>query len=222
LDNDILQFLVSDDGKRIVQRKKKPIPPSASEMLSEVYRFASDAKHMVVAQVEAELNRLKIAAQPNKEWDEETIVVLKEEVLKIFYDVHGTATNQIKYHRDAIDGRQWISFFLKTVRAQEVPKVSTYSNDEGMADDDEVTADEIRQEMNDRLRRMDAESGERLRQMSDEMTRRTEDLLRRGQDDMLQNTQRMLEQFMQMNMANNPNQQQPQQPQQPRPDVPTS
>jgi len=112
LDNNNLQILIGEDGMGIVQRKKKPLPTSATQMLGQIYRFANDPKHMVVAQIEAELNRLKIAALPNKEWDEETIVDLKEEVLKIFYDVHGTATNQIQYHRDSADGRQWISFFF--------------------------------------------------------------------------------------------------------------
>ena len=57
---------------------------------------------MVVAQVDAELNRLKLEALPHKEWDEETVVDLKEEVLKIFYDVHGTATNQIQFLKLAL------------------------------------------------------------------------------------------------------------------------
>ena len=201
LNHEVLQFLVSEDGMKIIQRKKKPRPPSASTMLSQVYRFAQDPKHMVVAQVEAELSRLKIGVQPNKEWDEETIVDLKEEVLKMFYDVHGTATNQIQYHRDQSDGRQWISFFMKTVRAQEAPQVGNYCNDDrGMPDvedDETVTTAEMRAEMDERINRM-----------GEEMARRQEEMMRQG----VENTRQMMEQFMQMNMANNNNQQHPQQP----------
>jgi hypothetical protein len=202
LDNSILQFLVSDDGRKIIQRKKKPLPTSASAMLGQVYNFARDPKHMVVAQVEAELNRLKIGAQRDKEWDEETIVDLKEEVLKVFYDVNGLGTNQIQYHRDRVDGRQWISFFVKTVRAQEVPQVGTFCNDDapmgGGGGDNEDTAEELREEME---RAMDA----RLRQMSRQMSDRQEAMMQQGQE----NTRKLLEQFMHMNMNNNNNQQQP-------------
>jgi hypothetical protein len=110
-----------------------------------------------------ELNRLKIGAQRDKKWDEETIVDLKEEVLIIFYDVHGAATNQILDHRDQSDGRQWISYFVKTVRAQEAPQVGTFSSDDDqrMADaedvDETVTTAELRQEMDERLRQMGEE-----------------------------------------------------------------
>jgi hypothetical protein len=129
-------------------------------------------------------------------------VELKEEVLKI-YDVHGTATNQIQYHRDQSNGRQWISFFVKTVRAQEAPKVGTFSNDDqgmndGVDDEETVTSSDLRHEMD-----------ERIRQMGEQMAQRQEDLMRQSQ----QQTQQMMEQFMRMNMANNNNQQQPQQPQ---------
>jgi hypothetical protein len=84
LDNNILQILVSEDGKKIIQRKKKPFPKSASQMLSQIYRFANDPKHMVVAHVESELNRLKVGAQPNKEWEEETIVDSKRRSSRFF------------------------------------------------------------------------------------------------------------------------------------------
>jgi hypothetical protein len=197
LDAASLQFLISGDGRRVVQRQKKPLPPSASAMLSQVYTFARDPKHMVVAQVEAELNRLKVGAQPNKEWDEDTVVDLKEEVLKIFFDVNGTPTNQIQYHRDHTDGRQWISFFVKTVRAQEAPQVGTYCNDDaGMAggeDDDGITADELRREME-----------ARVRQMGEDMAQRTEDIMRENEE---RNRQMMEQMFMRMNVGFNNNQQ---------------
>jgi hypothetical protein len=200
LDKDILQFIVSEDGKSIIQRKKKPLPTSASHMLQMVYGFARDPKHMVVAQVEAELLRLKAEARPNKEWDEQTIVVFNEEVLKTFYDHKGADTNQIQYHRDQADGRQWISFFVKTLRAQDAPKVGDFCNDDqGMADDDDdeltTSTAELRQEMDERIARLEGS-----------MTQKNEQMMRQSQEA----TRQMFEQFMNMNMANNNNQQQQQ------------
>jgi len=124
-----LEFVVSEDGCSVIQRSKTPQPASASTLLSHC-SWAKDPFHVVVNSVNAELKTLKEKAQTKlkDQWTNHEIITLDEEVLRAFVDIRGNPTNSIGYNSDA-DGRQIITFFLKTMEAHRtVPSKGKFTN----------------------------------------------------------------------------------------------
>lgn len=160
-----LETLVSQDGMSVMQRTKKPSPRNAKELLSH-YSWAKDPMNVVVNSVDAELKKLKKATVTATEWKETDIILLEEEVIRQFVDIYGNATNEIGYKTDS-DGRQMITFFLKTLRAHEVaPTAAKFTNSGATSSpngmdvgedgefDDEASDEDVRSEMNDRFDEM--------------------------------------------------------------------
>jgi hypothetical protein len=59
LDPGILQIVISNDGRKVLKREKKPTPANSNEMLMGMYPWAQDKNNVVVAAINAELKQLK-------------------------------------------------------------------------------------------------------------------------------------------------------------------
>jgi hypothetical protein len=135
LDSGILEIVVHDSGRKVMKRSKKPTAKkSASNMLLEMgYSWAGDRNHLVVASLEAELKKIQRYREIKKDdWQETTLCSLDEEVVKGFVDVNGRLINQVDHGLDE-DGRQRISFFLITVRVNNMPAPAVFRRGNGLA-----------------------------------------------------------------------------------------
>jgi len=124
-----LEFVVSEDGFSVLQRSKTPQPDSASDLLSHC-TWASDPFHVVINSVNAELKMLKEKAQAKQkdQWTNSEVITLDEEVVRAFVDIHGNPTNSVGYNGNS-DGRQIITFFLKTMEAHRtIPSKGNFTN----------------------------------------------------------------------------------------------
>ena len=115
LDAGSYEIKLADDGFSLVERKRKPAPTNAEEMLGGLFpEWASDDTNFVVKAVNNE-----IRAQPPQqdEWEEKVIVEFPEEMMRTFYDVKGKEEGSGRYYQGR-DGRQTVAFFLRTVASQ--------------------------------------------------------------------------------------------------------
>ena len=112
LDNDTVELKVSDNGKMVIKRTKKPTDNNAILLLWDL-GYGFDKKHVVTANLQDELDRL--LKDRKEEWDEESLIVMEEEVVREFVDEDGTPTKNIGYSPDK-DGRFRVSFFLQSVK----------------------------------------------------------------------------------------------------------
>ena len=156
-----IEYVISEDGFSVVQRVKKPNPKSASDLLS-FYTWHNDQLNVVVRSVEDALIKLKDKTSAEDKWTESEIVTLEEEVIRVFVDSRGNPLEEDEVgHRVDEDGRQFITFFLKTVEAHRTtPKKATFGrgspngmnvggDDESEAMFEEQTVEEVRAEMDE-------------------------------------------------------------------------
>lgn len=173
-----LDVMFGDDGHLVKMKSRLPNPQGASYLLSH-YPWSSDPDNVVVSTVEDILSQLTSKqAHPPIEWTEKEIVTSDEELLKAFVDNRGNPipmTKQNIGHKTDDEGRQIITFFLKTLKAHQAQqaaprgnfastKSSTNNNplgmdiggDDGEADEfdesiNEETVEDIRADMDDRF-----------------------------------------------------------------------
>lgn len=123
-----LELNIRDDGLGVVLKSKRPIAKQAYDVIPN-YSWANDPKNFVVKGLETELEKLnhKFKKEASKE---KVICEFKEKVSLSFYDVNGEKTNDVM-HRQDNEGRQSISFFVKTVRSiKDTPTAGVFvSND---------------------------------------------------------------------------------------------
>jgi hypothetical protein len=158
LDKDYLRIVIAEDGKSVLQKMKAPQPQTASDLLA-MYDWGNDKRNMVVKALNAKLLKMKKQVNPMNERRTSVLLALDEEVLRYFVDIDGNKTNRVEYVTDH-DGRQRISFFLKTVGShEEVPQAATFvggaTRRNGMDCDDfdeETVEDEVRAEMDQKLK----------------------------------------------------------------------
>ena len=113
-----------------MKRAKKPAPIDATDMLSGMYSWAGDKKNEVVSSLNAELKRLKKGVTAANQWEETELVQLEQECLRalVDVDVDGVPNHDIRFITED-DGRQRISFLLKTIRShEESPQASKFTN----------------------------------------------------------------------------------------------
>ena len=111
LSNDIHKIKVSESGRSVIIRKKKPVEKNAMSFLRSLgYEFSK--KHIVTAKLQEELDRLN--DKKTEEWDEDVLIDLKEEVLRDFVTEDGKPTNQIAFSLDK-EERTRVAFFLQSV-----------------------------------------------------------------------------------------------------------
>jgi hypothetical protein len=194
LDPDILQIVLSNDGRKVLKREKKPTPANSNEMLQGMYPWAQDKNNIVVAALNAELKALKKGDTVATQWVESVLLDLPEECLRNMVNLNGDPTKEIKFKTDA-DGRQRIAFFLKTIRVHEdAPEAGTFSNcnvgtagnQEGMDVGDDVddfstieeTVDDVRAEMDTRFQTVAAEVQSHTSNIRNEIRNDMENLFR--------------------------------------------
>jgi hypothetical protein len=128
LDPGILQIVISNDGRKVLKREKKPMPANSNEMLMGMYPWAQDNNNIVVVSVNAAIKALKKGETVATQWVESVLLDLPEECVRNMVNIDGDPTKEIKFKTDA-DGRQRIAFFLKTIRVHEdAPEAATFSN----------------------------------------------------------------------------------------------
>ena len=170
LDTDMVELKVSDNGKMIIKRTKKPTDDSALKLLRDL-GYGFDRKHVVTANLQDELDRLNKAR--TEEWDEECLIVMDEEVVREFVDEDGTPTKRIGYSPDA-DGRYRVSFFLQSVKYNTgTPlKFRLATPNQGDVDFEDQTVsdiDEVRDEIKGLARNIDHAIASRDKQIREEM-----------------------------------------------------
>ena len=198
LDPGILQIVISNDGRKVLKREKKPMPANSNEMLMGMYPWAQDKNNVVVAALNAEIKAVKKRETVATQWVETVLLDLPEECVRNMVNLNGDPTKEIKFKTDA-DGRQRIAFFLKTLRAHEdAPEAGTFSNcnvggaagtagnPEGMDVGDDVddfstieeTVDDVRAEMDTRFQTMAAEVQSHTSNIRSEIRNDMENLFR--------------------------------------------
>ena len=127
LDPNILQILISDDGRQVIKKKKVVSIEDPQDFLLNVlgYGWASDANNYVVRHFISEIRELQ-EMRSKDEWEEEPILQLDEDILPYMVDINGVECHELDYTIDSM-GRQLVSFFLKSVKADKVgPKPVTF------------------------------------------------------------------------------------------------
>jgi hypothetical protein len=138
LDPSTLQIKVAKDGYSVIQRIAKPIPFDASELLEE-YNWGMDSHHFVVQALEDATKKMKKAVNETNKWVESPLISLDKEIIGSFVNCRGDKTNTLEAAVDN-EGRQRISFFVKTVESEEVGPCDAKfgsSSRESMVDDDD-------------------------------------------------------------------------------------
>jgi hypothetical protein len=134
LDPNRLKIVVSEDGMSVLKKTKTPEPKSAEEFVSMHHDWASDERYMAVQFLNAEFKRLKKKLTPSTTWNTKVLMRTQEEVIREFVDIKGKPTNHIHHMVDA-DGRQRISFFLKSLSAYvQVPRPAKFVGLSGATD----------------------------------------------------------------------------------------
>lgn len=120
LDTNILEIVIQK--RQVIKRTKKPSArQNAAKMLEAMgYDWASTRNHSVVKSLEDTLSEIQEEREAihDNGWEEEVICEFPEDVLNYFVDVDGNPTGCASYDIDK-DGRQSISFFVKTVCSRE-------------------------------------------------------------------------------------------------------
>jgi hypothetical protein len=203
LDPGILQIVISNDGRKVLKREKKPTPANSNEMLMGMYPWAQDKNNVVVAALNAELKQLKKGETVATQWVESVLLDLPEECVRNMVNLNGDPTKEIKFKTDA-DGRQRIAFFLKTLRVHEdPPEAGTFSNCnvastsgaasanlEGMDVGDDVddfstfeeTVEDVRAEMDTRFQTMATDIQDHTSNIRNEIRNDMENLFRQFMD----------------------------------------
>jgi len=205
-----LDVIISEDGFSVKQKSKKPYPKNASNLLSH-YTWSADEENVVVSTVDDIIDNLK---DPKDQWTESEIVALEDEVIRSFVDHRGRPTNHIGYNTDD-DGRQIVTFFLKTVKAhQTIPSKGKFTNNgpSGMdvGDDGGSDGGSMFEETVDDTEEVRAEFDAKISDLADRMANAMGDHMRQSQKQM----QDMMAFFQQNMVHQNIKQQQQQQQQQ--------
>ena len=197
------ELKICDDGYGVIERKKKPAPSSARELIEGLYpSWAHNETNFVVKALNEEISRQ--APEPN-EWEEQTIIVFQEEVMRDFYDMEGNTVSTGRYYQSE-DGRQMLSFFLQTVASQkkqteavvfEMAANSGLSVDLDMDDHVTVSNSELLEEVDARMMAQAA----RLVRQAEESEQRMKDQMAQQMNMLSQMmTQQMGEQFAKLQM----------------------
>ena len=236
-----LDVVFGEDGYSIKMKSRMPNPTSATQLLSHCSGWAADADNVVISAVDDALDDLRNIGSEEK-WKETEMATFDEELLKAFVDNKGNplVKRNIGHNTDS-DGRQIITFFLKTMkahRAQQTAAKGNFATTNGAADGPagmdvggdqeshggsvfEETIDDARADMDDRFNDM----SNRMQQGNAEMKQQMANLMNMmsGMNEFVQHAQRahQVEQQhqQQTGFVFNGSQAQPQpQPQQPAPD----
>ena len=180
-----LDIVFGDDGYTVILKSKLPDPNGAGDLLSHC-TWSNDPTNVVVSTVDDVLSKLKgKETDPTVKWIETEIVNTDEELLQAFVDIRG---NPMKVenigHKTDSDGRQIISFFLKTMKAHQAEQTaprgnfarSNTGNPTGMDIGDnasvssssilgEETVEDIRAEFEDRVNELHRRAQERDEQL---------------------------------------------------------
>ena len=114
-----LDFYFGDDGYSVKMKTRIPNPADASELLGHYGAWSSDKQNVAVSTLDDILLAIK-GDKPTDRWEETEIVTAEEELVKAFVDNRGKPLEKKNIgHRTDKEGRQYITFFLKTLRAQQ-------------------------------------------------------------------------------------------------------
>lgn len=165
-----LDVIFGEDGFSVKMKTRMPNPANASELLSHYGGWSSDSENVAVSALDELLVGLK-GDQPADKWEETEIVSADEELFKAFVDIKGRPLiNGNIGHKTDQDGRQHITFFLKTLRSHQAqhaaPKGCFGNNSAGPSgmdiggdnasdhDSFEETIDDIKADIDDRFNDM--------------------------------------------------------------------
>jgi len=177
-----MKVFVSKDGLSVISRQKVPSPNNAADLLSHC-AWATNEEHVVVSSVNGILDAIKANQKPGEQdvYTESEIVSLEEEVIRTFVDVKGKPTRNIGFNVDD-DGRQIITFFLKTAvaHAATTPAEGKFCNNGpggsyvggGSGDEDEdnsmygeETVEDVKADMDAKLDAVQSKMSEMFAQM---------------------------------------------------------
>ena len=114
LNRNNLQIIIDNNGMELIKRTKQPQDRFASKFCKEMgYGWADDPYNVVVSALDEEFNRLD---SESEKWHKETLFVFDEKVFTYVTDLNGNPA-KINSSKDE-DGRQRLSFFVKTVSSQ--------------------------------------------------------------------------------------------------------
>ena len=212
-----LEVTVSEDGFSVSLASKRPNPDGTADLLSH-YPWASDADNVVASTVQKELEDLKKDPNDPDVWTKTVIVSLDEEVVRTFVDNKGNLTGDVGYNHGK-DGRQIISFFLKTVEAHRTaPRKGKFTNNgnanpSGMDIGGEDNSSEVSggfMSAEEAVEDVRAEFADRFNKLSHEAQKRDEELRGQMQQSAAQmnNMMNLLNNLMHHAQAQQPPQQQ--------------
>ena len=126
LDPTIMKVVISDDGYSVLCKSSVPSPKSGFELVDGMYDWAHETNNVVNRHLNNIVKALKKQVKPDEKWESRTLIQFNEPVIKKFVDINGLENNEVKYKTDD-DGRQRISFFVKTVNAHDdIPEAAKF------------------------------------------------------------------------------------------------
>ena len=134
------------------------MPETGSDLVDGMYDWCNDDNNVVVRHLNNAVKSLRKRIKDCDKWDSRTLINFNEEVIRKFVDINGKQTNEVKHITDD-DGRQRISFFVKTVRMHdETPEEAKLVSCNGLMDTsveyDEETVGDVRAELDEKLNGM--------------------------------------------------------------------